>query len=503
MKRILKLTYLILIITLLTGCSFGVASMDRGIKIPEAVNIGIEGSYTFLSVVPIEGAADLDESQFRGMTAYFDVNTARVGDEMVSDPNYKVKLVGIYDFLLSKYRVNPARLNLQDDEMEVIDINTENTPFYQLFRLSDEIIGIIQGRNFIKFSRLSTETVSNREGVMSAAEKGGIGIATEDAGIEFQPKAGVLIGLKTPRSEASGGASAYRTLWIANDGNVQFAYSAKDLLFPRKEFFQLGVSRNVTGDKVFESLAIRPVNRTVVMEDTLKGFVATTERILDIDFVGNDYIGISRTSSSANLPIELPETLILAVDKYLGYKGVTITELAGIEGEEALRRSYESAREKDSNIPAGYDMERLMENLSLQRRNGHWILNARVNSARNGGNRFYDFPVSIIPPQKLVTYDELDIPWNKVKAKVPEAIDVFNAPGNSFLLVRTPKYLMMFAITPEHEISQEPLQVIAVKEEEEIIMAEWARGDFVDRWTEILSATGSRVDLTNKEPIAE
>ncbi|HSP47588.1 MAG TPA: hypothetical protein VLN47_05895, partial [Clostridiaceae bacterium] len=322
MKRILNLTYLILITALLTGCSFGVASMDRGIKIPEAVNIGIEGSYTFLSVVPIEGAADLDESQFRGMTAYFDVNTARVGDEMISEPNYKVKLVGIYDFLLSKYRVNPARLNLQDEEMEVIDINTENTPFYQLFRLSDEIIGIIQGRNFIKFSRLSTETVASREGVMSAAEKGTMG-AVEDSSLEFQPKAGVLIGLKTPRTEASGGASAYRTLWIANDGNVQFAYSAKDLLFPRKEFFQLSVARNVSGDKVFESLTIKPVNRTVVMEDTMNGFVATTERIIDIDFVGNDYIGISRTSSSANIPVVLPEALILAVDKYLDYKGVT------------------------------------------------------------------------------------------------------------------------------------------------------------------------------------
>lgn len=502
MKRILNLTYLILITALLTGCSFGVASMDRGIKIPEAVNIGIEGSYTFLSVVPIEGAADLDESQFRGMTAYFDVNTARVGDEMISEPNYKVKLVGIYDFLLSKYRVNPARLNLQDEEMEVIDINTENTPFYQLFRLSDEIIGIIQGRNFIKFSRLSTETVASREGVMSAAEKGTMG-AVEDSSLEFQPKAGVLIGLKTPRTEASGGASAYRTLWIANDGNVQFAYSAKDLLFPRKEFFQLSVARNVSGDKVFESLTIKPVNRTVVMEDTMNGFVATTERIIDIDFVGNDYIGISRTSSSANIPVVLPEALILAVDKYLDYKGVTITELAGIEGEEALRRSYESAREKDSSIPAGYDMERLMENLSMQRRNGHWILTARVNSARNGGNRFYDFPVSIIPPQKLVTYDELDIPWHKVKEKIPEAIDVFNAPGNSFLLVRTPKYLMMFGITPDREISQEPLQVFAVKEEEEIVMAEWARGDFVDRWTEILSTTGTRVDLTDSETVAE
>lgn len=501
MKKALNLTTMILIMAMLTGCSFGVAGMDRGIKVPEAVNIGIEGLYTFLSVVPIEGAADLDESQFRGMTAYFDVKTARVGDEMVSDPSYKVKLVGIYDFLLSKYRVNPARLNLQDEQMEVIDITTENTPFYQLFRLSDEIVGIIQGRNFIKFSRLNTDVVTTKEGTMSASE-GGMGIA-EDAALEYQPKAGVLVGLKSARTEASGEASSYRTLWIANDGNIQFVYSAKDILFPRKEFFQLGVARNVGEDKVYESLTIKPVNRTVVMEDTMRGFVVTTERILDIDFVGNDYIGISRTTSSVDIPDELPETLILAVDKYLDYRGVTITELGGIEGEEALRRSYESALEKDSNLPAGYDMEKLMQSLSMQRRNGHWILTGRLNSARNNGNKFYDFPISIIPPQKLVTYDELDIPWNRVKEKVPEAIDVFNAPGNSFLLVRTPKYLMMFGITQNKEISQEPLLVIPVEEEEEIIMAEWARGDFVDRWTEILSVAGTKVDLTEPEKVAE
>ena len=43
------------------------------------------------------------------------------------------------------------------------------------------------------------------------------------------------------------------------------------------------------------------------------------------------------------------------------------------------------------------------------------------------------------------------------------------------------------------ELAEEPLQVIEIKEEEEIIMAEWARGEFVKRWTDMAAKEGSKI----------
>jgi hypothetical protein len=76
---------------------------------------------------------------------------------------------------------------------------------------------------------------------------------------------------------------------------------------------------------------------------------------------------------------------------------------------------------------------------------------------------------------------------------VPEAKDVINAPGNAFVIVRTPRYLIMFMYDENMNLSAKPAMTIAVDDDEEIIMAEWARGDFVDRWTETAASTGVKV----------
>ena len=44
-------------------------------------------------------------------------------------------------------------------------------------------------------------------------------------------------------------------------------------------------------------------------------------------------------------------------------------------------------------------------------------------------------------------------------------------------------------------------QAIEIKEEEEIIMAEWARGEFVKRWTDMASREGNKIIFVqNRRP---
>jgi len=129
----------------------------------------------------------------------------------------------------------------------------------------------------------------------------------------------------------------------------------------------------------------------------------------------------------------------------------------------------------------------------MVRKNGHWVLTARLNSAKEPAKDYADIAVSLIPPAKLITYDELQVSWSRIKEMVPEAKDVISAPGNAFVIVRTPRYLIMFLYDEYMNLSAKPVMTIAVDEDEEMIMAEWARGDFVDRWTETASSAGVKL----------
>jgi hypothetical protein len=491
MKSIIRIIALMGCSIVLFGCSLGISGNERVVNAPEPAKLEIEGSYSYLSVVPLEGTAEISESDYRNLTAYFDTREARVGSEIVKLPEYKVKLVNVFDFLLNRYRLNPSRLNLKDGEMEVYDISTENKSFYQVFSLEKDMIGIIQGKNFIKLVR-SGDAAPTEQKTSGAAPEMDMAFDSSSKAITYQPKAGVLIGLKSERTAEEG--SSYRTLWIYSTGEYQNAYEVSDILFPRKEFMLLSVERYMDDDKVYESLLIKPVGRQVITENELGTPVITAERYIDVGFVGNDYIGISQGAGISDRDNSLPYQKILAVDNYTEYRGVNITEIAGVEGMEALGRSYESESIRDSSLQAmGGSIGSLAESLAMVRKNGHWVLTARLNSAKEPAKDYSDITVSLIPPAKLVTYDELQVSWSRIKEMVPEAKDVINAPGNAFVIVRTPRYLIMFMYDENMNLLTKPVMTIALDEDEEIIMAEWARGDFVDRWTETAASAGVKV----------
>lgn len=492
MKRSIRIIQIMACSLMLFGCSLGISGNERVVHAPEPAKLEIEGSYSYLSVVPLEGTAEINEADYRNITAYFDTKEARVGSETVKMPEYKVKLVNIFDYLLNIYRLNPSRLNLKDGEMEVYDISTENKSFYQVFSLEKDMIGIIQGKNFIKLVKSGDAVITNDKQASGAPEME-VAFDSSSKGIAYQPKAGVLIGLRSERTETEG--SAYRTLWIYSNGEFQNAYEIRNILFPRKEFMLLSVERYVEENKVFESLLIKPAGRQVITENELGTPHISSERFIDVGFVGNDYIGIAQGSDFSKADMGLPYQKILAVDNYTEYRGVNITEIAGEEGMEALESSFESESIRDRSIEAlGGSMGNLAESLAMERKNGHWVLTARLNSAKEPAKDYTDITVSLIPPAKLVTYDELQVSWSRIKEMVPEAKDVINAPGNAFVIVRTPRYLIMFMYDENMVLSTKPVMTIAVDEDEEIIMAEWARGDFVDRWTETAASNGVKVN---------
>ena len=94
----------------------------------------------------------------------------------------------------------------------------------------------------------------------------------------------------------------------------------------------------------------------------------------------------------------------------------------------------------------------------------------------------------------MVFYNNLNIPWTRVKNHVPSAIDVFTSPAKDLALVVTDKEIIVYRMYQEN-LAAPPLERIPLKEGEEVIMAEWALGHYVENWTLTCQTYLAREDI--------
>jgi len=483
-----SILFFLLMSLILGGCRFGYRNLNPGIVAPKLVEINIEGQYKFVEVMSLEEGKFVDNSNFSGFTADFTLDSARIGLEILDDPSYQSKLVNTYDFFAQKYRVNPERLKLLNKSLEVVSISSPDRTFYDVFRLDDQNIAIAKGNNLIKLQK-TVFSASNQAAINNQTGSEDMAINT----VITEPRAGVLIGLRDERNTSTK-LSNYRTLWITNDGEIQEVYQVDNILFPRKEFWKIDVISEMVNNQAKERLHIYPIlgDQEEIAADASKATYAG--KYIDLDFVGNNYVGVNITDNAYSGHDSMKYTRTLAVDAYTSYQGVGIQEISGEDGINAFLNSFEQIKQKNPELQfSALDQDSFLHSFILRRNRGHWMMVSRITSSVENRDEFIEVPIALKPSQGLVAYDEFSVSWNKIIEKVPQAIDAFNAPGNSFILIRTPKYLMMYMIVGENKLADKPMQMVEIKETEEIIMAEWAKGDFVKRWTDVVVKQGKKI----------
>ena len=479
-KKNIVIAAVLLMVVCLSGCKFRLAEISASVMAPVKVTNPLEGQYRFKNVEHLEEGKFVDGTGFRTFTAEFTKEAARIGLERVESPQYIAKLVNAYDYFVEKFRTNPSRFEISDDKMEVMRITSEGQSFYEVFRMGEDEIGIVKGNHLITL----VKTEFTQEGLGPYVD--GKANQLENELLEdqdYEPIAGVLLGLRGERNEETE-ESSYRTLWITNDGEIQEVYEIDNILFPRKEFWKMEVVKEAGKERLqIYAITGTPSN---VKEEIVYNYPA---EYVDVEFVGNNYISILTSDKNSYDRSDMTEGKTIGVDGYNEYTPVPIETFYGESGRQAFLSSLiQATDETEEALMANPETEKFIDSYILRRHHGNWMMESRFQL----GDDSIKVPIALRADINLVTYDELTIPWSKVRERVPQALDAFNAPGNSFMLVRTPKYLMMYRILGG-ELAEEPLQVIEIKEEEEIIMAEWARGEFVKRWTDMAAKEGSKI----------
>ncbi len=487
MKKIIFITIILLSTFIVTSCSrVKVDNPDRIVS-PKSEDIIIKGTWEISDYKVLNKDGDNEKviEKYMNGKAQFDSEFCSIGREFCMSPKYKLKRVDIAYYLLYEYKIDYSFLNINKDKpIEVISISSSNKPFYDLIKYKDDKMIVYIDGVFFYLNKVSVNT--DKSSAMDSKYKNKPKETTSRHN-GFN-RCGVIIGLKSERDtdeDGNLGEANYRTLWISSHNEkVNSVYEKQDIFFPRLSgFWTASVKRSDNNGYINENIIVKPQDN-LPRKQINYSYVNENKNVFrDIKFVGNDYIATEFIKTDHNYVNNFNMFQMLPVDNIENSKGIKISEITGEGSKEIFINSAKSAlSSQNKELLNRLDKDVKEENFTMVRRNGHWIMLGKINPILKEDDASLDFNINILPPKKLINYDELCVSWNTIKSKIPEATDAYTSPNEKIALIITKNYIYIYDIEDKH-LSDKPLKKIRINEGEKVIMAEWALGNYyVEKW---------------------
>ena len=414
-----------------------------------------------------------------------------IGDEIQLDSN-KVNILGIYkqnihyklkavqgDYIISYENSLTMNEFMNGREMvDLISIIDKNQIIGEFFLNSDTEMILLYKSNLIKLRRINKS--ANFDDI-----KNDVVMGNETQEEEFDAKEGIMLGIKTPNKEIDEGIYSnekYRTLWISHDnwkiGNV---YEKPNIIFPRLNgIWKLEVNQKNSNGFEYDEFQVGKYDEKL-KDNTVGKLNLDKSEYKTIKFVGNDYIAIGKyqgNSFMGNYPIYQ----IIPVNNINIENGLQIDEIfTGIEKEKYLEEF-----QGEINSLSQEQLEQLnissinYNNLAIERRIGRWMFVANL-LPKDMNEAGESFKISILPDSRFINYNSLYMSWKALKQQLGFFKDVFISPLGKIALVQFYDYIAIYKIENGNLIT-EPLEMIPIGENDEIIMSEWSSGSYVEQW---------------------
>lgn len=504
-----KLIFILIIILplILSACTISDSNIQDKIASPNNNTTPIEGKWVIEEKVITSEEELVDDSDvaeevdnYIGREVLFNKEAIVVADDHANNPTFKLKNVNTNDYLLFKYKVNPVSLDIQSDTIQVITSLKDNQVFYEFVKYNDDNLLIFIDDYFYKMKKIvdevSLEEVNRYINIESNMMRTFDTIEVEDL------NTGVLLGIKVPIYDEGNEIPdwQYKTIWIRSENRNIIKYELDNLLVPRKNgFWIVGVNRNKANASINDKIVAIPQFSKMDMKEVAKEleiavdklrnepvvFMANRPSVLkNILFVGNDYISIEKTEVDNKNKMALE---VYALDNIEDEKPMKLSDIVGEDGKLLFDEGSKNIQSLGENTVL-YE-----SNVGLTRNNGYWILKGRVNYRQNEEELYKDFNIKAIPPKMMVSYDELEIPWDIVSSRFPRALDVFSSPNGEFIIVVTNTELQIYPTDNGEITSQEPISSIEIANNASIIMSEWALGRYPSIWQNEMINQGANI----------
>lgn len=405
-------------------------------------------------------------------------NKINIADNYESNIHYKLKVVQ-GDYILS-YESNLTMNTFMNgrETVDLISIIDQNQIIGEFFLNSDTEMIFLYKSILLKLSKVNES--ANFDDVESNAS---IGSETDEE--EFDVKEGVMLGIKTPSKKNSDGVYSndeYRTLWISHDNwEIGSIYEKPSIIFPRiNGIWKLEVNQKSMNGFEYDEFQVGKYNEKIE-NHAIENIILDKSEYKTIKFVGNDYIAIEKyegDSFEGNYPIYQ----IIPINNINIKDGLQVDEIfIGSEKEKYLE---EFQNEINSLSKEQIDKLNLSfidyNNLAIERSVGRWRFVANL-LPKDMNEEGESFNLSILPDSRFINYNSLYISWKALKQQLGFFKDAFISPLCKIALVQFDSYIAVYKIENGSLIT-EPLVTVPIGEDDEIIMAEWCSGSYVEQW---------------------
>ncbi|HHV98703.1 MAG TPA: hypothetical protein GXX36_03875 [Clostridiaceae bacterium] len=511
LKRLLLYLCIFSLAVGFAGCANTAIDTESKIVSPQNKTVPILGEWKFEKCL-LHGQRSpsiKDSEQWENKTAVFSANEAVIGDYYWDNIGYKIRKVNAHEYFLFNFKDDFRKLGITDKEVYVITLSSSDNFLYEFAKVNDnELIVNIDG-DFFRLTKISDRVDSELYGKAKMNLVGKEDIETEE---EENIRSGILLGIRTPVKTGSteddeAPQYSYRTIWIASsDRKLHTIMEADGIFLPRKSgFWYIDIERIKNGEIEEDILTARRVpskdtanvsRDLIVLEDGRKAsdYWKVSDYWKDrtgvlyktILFIGNDYVSIETLGhgnyKGNSYTWQENRLKTIPVDNIQRNDGVKISDIAGENGLLALESAVSSLFEKSDTVVANAaEKIGIEENFALFRRTGHWFVKGRINIKQADSIPYVDYNINLIPPPELVAFDTLHLPWKYIKDKVPGAVDAYTSPNKDIALILTQSHILIYKIEGDN-ISEYPLEKIKLNNGDAVIMAEWARGDYVEKW---------------------
>lgn len=487
---------------LLTSCNLisSEPSPTHGIVPPSNEQTPIRGTW---KATPINKDNEKQEEKSELENFQFSKDFIVLGNLFLKNPTYKMKRVSKEDYLI--YYPGDHFDPFSKDDLDIITVIDQDKFFCEILWINSNELVLNMANDHFYLTKISDEvdslerimlnyTMSLENDIHSNNEKKTLGENTDE---KETMRSGVLIGLRS--TDAS--QAFYRTLWLAaKDGEMYPFLELDGIFFPRRSgFWKLDIIRHTEEEKQEDLLLPHPIQQTQKLKNDLTPSLnaldwlgKTGDLFKYIDYIGNDYVAIEMIGngkySYRNEIWKTKKLQILPIDSLPSNRNVKISDLAGEKAEMVMESQLQKMMtDKEITKKQLIKPNDFLNNIGLERRIGHWFFKGRIHYQKEKEDTIFDYTLPLFPPSELIFYDYLSISWTHIKDKIPDALDAFTSPSQDLLIVITKKEIGIYAIE-NGVFSNTPLKRIPLKENEKVIMAEWALGDYVDNWHQTLKS---------------
>lgn len=478
-KRFLAII-IISIFTLNISCSKVNGKDTQAIKAPNNNNLKIKGVWEIDNINVLGDESENNEEILSLKDSLISISNSNfsVFNVSYSNPKYKLKVVD-KTYVLS-YELN---LKLEDILGDILDENSKwdvisiigsNTIIGEFIYVDNE-----NGYLFYDGVLLKLKKIDENPKDLDYQEND---IKPELILEDYNSDVGIMLGLKTPREQLEDGSysiETYKTLWISfKDNELQPILEKDNIIFPRMNGIWSIKSEVVDNDKNhFEYFSAHSLDGRAEMQ-TLENNNANIYK--NINFISNDYISIERYEGE-NFNNNFPIYQTIPIDNINSKNGINIEEIYSNEAKEKYKKDFNDvletlSEEKRKSLNTNLDYS----NFTIKRIEGKWNLVGKIPSIGNTEDGI-EYRISLNPNKKILNYDTLLVSWKDLKGKFPFIRDAYTSPTGRMAIILFNDKLLVYEME-DRDIKGSPLITIDLNNNEEVIMAEWASGSYVDSW---------------------